>query len=120
MVKNIAFTLYFVKDLEKFGDFYENELGLKVSNKNDAGIEFEVGGGYFAITNWEADKMEKGDFRGGTIAFAVESVDQLTSTLRKKGIVVKRKPFQSAVCRMSVVIDPDGNDIILHQLLLRL
>ncbi len=52
----------------------------------------------------------------GTIAFEVDNVDELTERLRSRGTPVQREPIQSPVCRMSVVHDPEGNGVLLHQL----
>ena len=40
----------------------------------------------------------------------------LTSKLETVGVTFKAKLIHSPVCRMTVVLDSEGNQIILHQL----
>jgi catechol 2,3-dioxygenase-like lactoylglutathione lyase family enzyme len=53
MIKEIAFTGSSVTDMTRARAFYEDVLGLKPSEEMAGGkwIEYEVGGGVFAITN---------------------------------------------------------------------
>jgi catechol 2,3-dioxygenase-like lactoylglutathione lyase family enzyme len=53
MIKEIAFTGSSVTDMKRARAFYENVLGLKPAQEMAGGkwIEYEVGGGIFAITN---------------------------------------------------------------------
>ncbi|MEN6632722.1 MAG: VOC family protein [Candidatus Polarisedimenticolia bacterium] len=114
MIERIAFTLYPVKDVARARAFYEGTLGLAVSS--DFGgrwIEFELSGGVFAISDMIPDLGPSAE-RGGKIAFEVDDVDALTERLRASGVPVVVEPFSTPVCRMSVVLDPEGNSLTLH------
>ena len=52
---------------------------------------------------------------GGGIGFEVDNVDAMVTTLRGKGTTVKLEPFSTPVCRMAVILDPEGNALTLHQ-----
>lgn len=116
MIKKIAFTMYPVKNLKRARKFYEEDLGLKMTEDfRGEWIEYDLAGGCFAITNMLGDYVTPSSNSGGSIAFEVDNVDELTSRLKAKGIQVKLEPTDTPVCRMSVVIDPEGNSVTLHQ-----
>lgn len=113
MIEKIAFTVYPVTDMKRARRFYEEELGLKLSTKpHDVWVEYDPPGGCFALTT----TMKPSASGGGVIAFEVESVDALTEKLRANGTVVKMAPIATPVCRMAIVLDPEGNLVLLHQL----
>jgi predicted enzyme related to lactoylglutathione lyase len=115
MVKGLAYVMYPVKDVARARHFYEQELGLTPARTfQEAWVEYDLpDGSTFAITTM-AEGCEPSSNSGG-IAFEVENVDRLTDELRKKGRRIKVDPFSSPVCRMSIVLDPEGNAVSLHQ-----
>lgn len=114
-IKKIAFTMYAVKDMERARKFYEGALGLEMtSNYDGKWVEYDLAGGCFAITSMVVGVEPSAD-SGGSIAFEVDDVDAATKELAAKGVTVKVPVFASPVCRMSVVLDPDGNAVSLHQ-----
>lgn len=115
MIKHIAFTMYPVKDMARARRFYEEDLGLKVghSGVNGAWIEYYLDNGCFAITTL-AQGVRPAASSGGSIAFEVDDVDALVAELRAKGVPVKVEAFDTPVCRMAVVLDPEGNALTLH------
>ncbi len=113
MIKKIAFTVYPVKDMKRARAFYEGELGMTLTTKpHDVWVEYDPPGGCFALTS----TIKPSPSGGPTIAFEVEDVDALTAALRAKGVVVKMDPIVTPVCKMSIVVDPEGNSVLLHQL----
>ena len=115
MIKKIAFTFYPVKDMTRARKFYESDLGLKVTESFGEGwIEYDLPGGCFAITNM-AEGLSPSANAGGSIAFEVDNVDRRVVELKAKGVQVKVEPFSSPVCRMAIVLDPEGNAVGLHQ-----
>lgn len=116
MIKKIAFTMYPVKDMARARKFYEGDLGLKMTEDiRGEWIEYDLAGGCFAITTMVSDFVKPSSNSGGSIAFEVENVDEITNRLKSKGTPVKLEPMDSPVCRMSVVVDPEGNAVTLHQ-----
>lgn len=119
MIRKVAFTMYPVRDVARARRFYEETLGLKLCTHGEHGgkswIEYDLpGGGCFAITNITGD--EPSENAGGTIAFEVDDLDRLIADLKSKGVTFRGEIIHSPVCRMSVILDSEGNAILLHQL----
>jgi predicted enzyme related to lactoylglutathione lyase len=108
--------MYPVKDMHRARKFYEQDLGLKMTvDYRGDWIEYDLAGGCFAITTMVSGYVSPSSNSGGSIAFEVEDVDKITAELRSKGVPVILDPVSSPVCRMSVVVDPEGNAVTLHQ-----
>jgi len=117
MLAKVAFTMYPVKDTERARAFYERTLGLTVGSHASNGVwtEYDLpGGGCFAL--FKTNDIQPSASAGGSIAFEVDDLDALLAKLESEGIEIKARMIQSPVCRMSVVLDPEGNSIILHEL----
>ena len=117
MFKKVAFTMYPIKDTKRARAFYEGVLGLAVGSHSDNEIwtEYDLpGGGCLAL--FKTADMEPSANAGGTIAFEVEDLDVLNARLHAAGVTYKAEMIHSPVCRMSVIVDPEGNSILLHQL----
>ena len=117
MLKKVAFTMYPVKDTARARAFYEGVLGLAVGSHSDNGVwtEYDLpGGGCLAL--FKTDTIEPSAGAGGSIAFEVDDLDKLIAELAAKGVEFKARLIHSPVCRMSVVVDPEGNSILLHEL----
>lgn len=116
MIKHLAFTVYPVTDMNRARAFYEGALGLAVSDDyENHWVEYQPGGkGVFAIS--DMPEVGRSDAQaGGTVAFEVDDVDAMTARARAAGAPVAMEPFDTPVCRMSVVLDPEGNAILLHR-----
>ena len=118
MLKNVAFTMYPVRDVARARQFYEETLGLKVGLKGNHGdkwwVEYDLpGGGCLALTNFTGEPSAGA---GGTIAFEVENLDALIADLKSKGIAFLGDVVHGPRCRMITCLDSEGNAIILHQL----
>ncbi|MES1203573.1 MAG: VOC family protein [Pseudomonadota bacterium] len=119
MFKKVAFTMYPVKDVARARAFYEGTLGLNVGSHGDHGgkswIEYDLpGGGCIALENFTGE--EPSAKAGGTIALEVEDLDALIADLKAKNVEFRTDIIDSPVCRMSVILDSEGNSILLHQL----
>ena len=53
---------------------------------------------------------------GGSIAFEVDDLDRLVSELKEKNIEFKLDNIVTPVCKMAVILDSEGNALMLHQL----
>jgi predicted enzyme related to lactoylglutathione lyase len=117
MFEKVAFTMYPVKDTARARAFYEGTLGLTVGSHSDNGIwtEYDLpGGGCLAL--FRTDDTAPSASAGGTIAFEVADLDVLCARLEQAGVAFKAKGIQSPVCRMAVILDSEGNAILLHEL----
>jgi len=112
MIQAIAFTVYPVKDVARSRRFYEETLRLKAESSGCEGrwVEYEVGGATFAITDLN-DRAVAG--AGGAVAFEVDDLDRTLESFNAGAIV--EPAFDTPVCRMAIVADPDGNELILHK-----
>jgi predicted enzyme related to lactoylglutathione lyase len=112
MIKAIAFTVYPVKDMAVSRRFYEETLLLKTESVGCEGhwAEYDVAGATFAITDMN-EKAVAG--KGGAIAFEVDDLEAAVARLPARSII--EPAFDTPVCRMAVVADPDGNELILHK-----
>jgi predicted enzyme related to lactoylglutathione lyase len=114
MIQKVAFTMYPVVDMARARAFYEQTLGLTVSKPHAVWTEYDMpGGGCLAL--FATKDMTPSSAAGG-IALEVADLDALTSKLETAGVTFKAKLIHSPVCRMTVVVDSEGNSIILHQL----
>ena len=117
MLQKVAFTMYPVKDSKRARAFYETTLGLAVGKKAANGIwtEYDLpGGGCLAL--YETKDIEPSSGAGGSVAFEVDDLDGVVARLEGEGVKFKAPMIHSPVCRMSIILDSEGNAIILHEL----
>ena len=111
-IKSVAFTGYPVKDVARAVAFYSEAIGMKKSGiETDFWVEFDIDGSTFGVGNFPQLGTP-----GTAQSFAIEvsSVSELRADLAKKGIE-STDPFETPVCFISVVKDPDGNELFLHE-----
>ena len=115
MIKEIAFTGSSVTDMMRARSFYENVLGLKPGEEMAEGkwIEYEVGGGIFAITN--IDPKWTPSNQGTAIAFEVDDMDATIDKLKKSGAEFFLDKSETPVCWTAIVYDPDRNKVVIHK-----
>jgi predicted enzyme related to lactoylglutathione lyase len=115
-VTEIAFSAYPVTDLARSRQFYEGVLGLQLTQNHATGgghwIEYEIGTGTLGIGQAEGWKPSPD---GCTVAFEVENFDEAVAALKAAETPVKMGPFDTPVCHMIMVADPDGNTVIIHK-----
>jgi predicted enzyme related to lactoylglutathione lyase len=117
-VLEFAFTGYPVTDLARARAFYEGLLNLKTGMVWEEGtgrawIEYDVGGHTLAINNTSPEWKPSND--GPAIALEVEDFDAAVAKLKEHGVKFVLEPFQSPVCRLAVILDPDGNSLAIHK-----
>ena len=117
MIKEIAFNAYPAKDVPALRRWYEEKLGLKFGAPFlEDGVELyneaNVGGGYFSLITPQWIGREPGSASG--IVFEVDDIDKTIADLRGKGLEVE-DPYVTPVCKISSLIDAEGNKVSLHQ-----
>jgi predicted enzyme related to lactoylglutathione lyase len=116
-VIEIAFTGYPVTDITRARAFYEGVLGLKSSSvfgsEGKNWIEYDIGPGTIAITNMSPEW--KPSTSGPAIALEVADFDEAITALRAAAVKFLIEPTNSPVCKLAVVLDPDGNSLAIHK-----
>src|SRR6476659_723053 len=117
-IVEIAFTGYPVTDMQRARAFYEGVLNLQSTRTFEKGgrywIEYDLGPSTFAISNMPLEDW-KPSADGPSIAFEDEDFDSAVAGLRSNNARFVLDPFETPVCRMTIVSDPDGNSICIHQ-----
>ena len=112
--QHFAFFAYPVSDVSRARAFYEETLRLPpADNFENQWVEYELEGVTFAITNM-AKELQPGA-RGGFLAIEVDDLDASVAEMKAKDVPFILDIFESPVCRMAVIADPDGNGVTLHQ-----
>jgi len=115
-VKAIGFVGIPVTDLKRAREFYEEVLGLKVSEEMMGGkwIEYAAGDNTLAIAN-VGEHWRPSD-QGTGAALEVENFEDAIKRLKDREVRFVAEPFETPCCRMAVVQDPDGNKLMIHKL----
>lgn len=117
MIRKVAFTLLPVRDAQRARAFYGETLGLPLGSHSPDGTwtEYDLpGGGCLAL--FRTDDIAPSAEAGGSIALEVDDLDALRAQLADQGVRFKAELIHSPVCRMSVILDSEGNAVILHEL----
>ena len=113
-ISNIAFVGIPVTDVRRARKFYEEVLGLAVSEEMMGGkwIEYTVGDHTLAIA--KVGEEWKPSDQGTGAALEVENFDEAIKQLRNQGVPFAAEPFETPCCHMAVVQDPDGNKLEIY------
>jgi len=114
MIKALAFFVYVVKNIKTARCFYEETLGLKVAHQyQEEWFEYDLGEATFVISKPDAD--HPAPVKGAVVAFEVDDLDAVVKKLKARKVKFQKEPFDTPVCRIAVVLDPSGNEVLLHQ-----
>jgi len=110
----VAFIAYPVSDIKAARNFYEQELGLKLTHEAfGQWFEYDLGSATFAICQGDAE--HPAPVRGAALAFEVSELSAEVNRLKGLKVKFKSDIGETPVCLMAVIYDPDGNELILHQ-----
>jgi predicted enzyme related to lactoylglutathione lyase len=111
MITDIAFVVYPVTDIARSRAFYEQTLGLKVTDTfGSSWIEYEAGPATFAITDNFGFTAPS-----SSVAFEVDDLDAHVASLKAAGANLQGDINDFPSCRMALVLDPDGSTVCIHQ-----
>src|SRR5690349_15724647 len=116
-IAEIAFSSYPVTDVARARAFYEGVLGLHMTsetNLREQGhwIEYDIGPGTLGIGRAPGWKPSAD---GCTVALKVVDFDASVADLKAAQVPIRMGPFETHVCHMIMISDPDGNTVILHK-----
>jgi predicted enzyme related to lactoylglutathione lyase len=118
MFQKIAFTMFEVEDAERARAFYEDVLGLTrgLASPEGTWTEYDLpGGGCLALFRHPNPKSVR-SIGGACVALEVADLDSLNERLKEAGVVYRGDMVHGPHCRMSNILDSEGNALILHQL----
>jgi predicted enzyme related to lactoylglutathione lyase len=111
-ITGIAFTMYPVSDVARAVAFYRDTLGLEKAGLDlDYWVEFDVGGATFGVGNFEQVGTPGS---AQSLSLEVDDMTAFRAKLTGDGCD-SMEPFETPVCFISSVRDPDGNTVYLHQ-----
>ena len=115
-INAIGFVAIPVTEMRRARSFYEDVLGLKVSDEMVSGkwVEYAVGDDTLAIAN-VSDNWTPSD-QGMGAALEVEDFDEAIRRLKDQQVRFAAEPFETPCCHMAVIQDPDGNKLMIHKL----
>jgi predicted enzyme related to lactoylglutathione lyase len=115
-VQRLAFVGIPVTDVKRARGFYEGVLGLSVAEEMMGGqwIEYDLGNNTLAIAN--AGPQWTPSDQGTGAALEVDDFEAAVKHLKNQQVPFAVEPFESPCCRMAIIQDPDGNNIVIHKL----
>jgi predicted enzyme related to lactoylglutathione lyase len=117
-VTEVAFIGYPVTDIRRARTFYENVLGLEPArtfgSQDSLWVEYDLGATTFAISNMAAEEW-KPSRDGPSVAFEVDSFEETVARLREADTKFLVESYESPICRMAIISDPDGNSLAIHK-----
>lgn len=115
MINEIAFVGTPVRDIPRARGFYEGVLGLKSTMEGAGGkwIEYDIKGATFAIGDYGDQWPTSAD--GTMVAFEVDDLDAEMKRLEAHDVKIHMPAMESPVCHFGIVLDPDGNKVMLHK-----
>ena len=78
-----------------------------------AWVEYQIGSSILAITNMAEEWNPSPD--GPSVALEMDDFEQAIQELKSQNVSVLIEPFETPVCHIAVIADPDGNGIIIHK-----
>ena len=115
-IKALAFVGIPVTDMKRARTFYEAVLGLKASEEMMSGkwVEYSIGNNTLAIASVGPEWLPSDQGTGA--ALEVENFGDAIKWLKDQNIPFSTEPFESPCCRMAIIKDPDGNNVVIHKL----
>lgn len=117
-ITEIAFSCYPVIHMARARAFYEGVLGLSPTMQvgEPGGMqwtEYDIANGTLSIgagaPDWHPTKS------GCSVGLEVDDFDAAIAHLKSNNIRFHMEPFETPVCHMAFVLDPDGNALCIHK-----
>lgn len=111
------FVYYTVSDLGTSVEFYRDTLGLEPDwiDEDMGWAEFALPPTTLALGQDSAQLPTQPGGDGAAVAIAVDDVADALDAVRDAGMTVMMEMFESPVCDMAMVGDPDDNPLMLHR-----
>ena len=119
MITKIAFFAQPTKNMSDMRRFYGETLGLALTGDyGDMWAEFDTPDGKsVALDPHSAQQPDASPY----VALETDDIDAEVENLKSHGATIAKDVWANEhegklICKMAVVIDPDGNPIMLHQI----
>jgi predicted enzyme related to lactoylglutathione lyase len=113
-VERVDFISIPTQDIPRAKRFYGELLGLPHERDTPAGAEYRAGQVTLGIWKPEAQGLPFTPNRSG-FALRVADVAEARRELEEQGVTFDMETFDTGVCHMALMRDPDGNQVILHR-----
>jgi predicted enzyme related to lactoylglutathione lyase len=119
-ITEIAYVSYAVTDVKRARAFYEGVLELKTGNIYEgdgmAFIEYLIGKNdeHCLVIGAGAPQFKPGK-TGATAALEVDDFEGMVKKLKEAKIPFLMETLGTSVCSMTLIEDPDGNQIMIHK-----
>ncbi len=120
MITKLAFIAQPSRNLDAAKAFYGDLLGLAHDGDFPGWSEFVTSDGTtLALDTYSPKEM---DHPATYMALETDDLDAELARLAAAGVTVAKEawtntePDGAEVCRMAVILDPDGNPVLLHQI----
>ena len=120
MIKKIAFVGLPTRDMDKTRAFYGDLLGLAPGpDYGDTWVELTTPEGKTIALDTYTPKMNE-DAKT-YLALETDDIEAEVARLKEAGVPIARDVWANEhegkeVCKMALVVDPEGNVILLHQM----
>ncbi len=117
-ITEIAFSCYPVTDMARARSFYEGVLGLAPTMQagEPGGMEwteYDIANGTLSLgagaPEWKPTSS------GCSVGLEVDDFDAAIAHLKASNVTFHMEPFDTPVCRMAFILDPDGNALCIHK-----
>ena len=115
-IRSLAFVGIPVTDIKRARGFYEGVLGLSVAEEMMGGqwVEYDLGNNTLAIANVGPQWIPSDQGTGA--ALEVDDFEGAVKWLKDQRVPFVVEAYESPCCRMAIIQDPDGNNIVIHKL----
>jgi predicted enzyme related to lactoylglutathione lyase len=115
-VERTDFAMVVTQDKERSLRFYEETLGLaRQPNAHEDWPEVETGNLTISIVDYRQIGRDEFAPNTGAVALRVPEVAATRSRLEEAGVEFHGDTMDSGVCHLAVLVDPDGNRILVHR-----
>lgn len=116
-IMGIAGVLCAARDLPRARAFYEDLLGLTPTRvfgpEGDRLVQYQPGG--FTLTLVPAHSPLARAAGSGGVSFTPTDFEAALRELRRAGVTVLLEPVESPLGRLAIVLDPEGNRVVLRE-----
>ena len=116
MIKTVWCITFYVSDLEKAAEFYEETLGLEKKYGYSSYVGFECGGVEIGLIPKLAGRQKVNPL-SPSVEFLVDDVEKVYKELKNKGVkIIKELHEEPWGGKQATFTDPDGNILEIAQI----